>query len=68
VAINKRNHKYVVDYWSDGKRYRKFFDRQHDAKDFAAKVRNEKRLGTHVATDRIPLFHEAARRLGDEPH
>jgi integrase len=60
VAINKRGDKYVVDWWTDGKRYRKFFDRQHDARDYAAKVRDEKRLGTHVATDRIPLFREAA--------
>ena len=61
MATNKRGDKYVVDWWTDGKRYRKFFDRQHDARDFSAKVRNDKRLGTHVAADRIPLFHEAAR-------
>jgi integrase len=60
VAINKRGDKYVVDWWTDGKRYRKFFDRQHDARDFAARVRDEKRLGTHVAADRIPLFRDAA--------
>lgn len=60
MAINKRGDKYVVDYWDAGKRYRKHFDRQHDARDFSAKVRNDKRLGTHVAADRVPLFKEAA--------
>jgi integrase len=61
MAINRRGDRYIVDWWTEGKRYRKFFDRQHDARDFAAKVRNDKRTGSHVAPDRIPLFHEAAR-------
>ena len=60
MAINKRGDRYVVDWWTDGKRYRKFFDRQHDARDFAAKVHDEKRRGAHIAADRIPLFREAA--------
>src|SRR5690349_8738331 len=51
---------YMLDWWVDGRRYHKFFDRQHDARDYEAKVHNEKRLGTHVAGDRVPFFREAA--------
>ena len=32
MAINKRGDKYVLDWWHEGKRYRKFFETQTEAK------------------------------------
>src|SRR5689334_4023707 len=36
MAINRRGQKFVVDWWVEGRRCRKFFDRQQEARDFAA--------------------------------
>jgi hypothetical protein len=60
MAINKRGDRYVLDWWADGKRYRKFFDTKHEAEAHQTVIRKRKLDGDYIAPDRIPLFKDTA--------
>jgi integrase len=60
MAINKRRDKYVLDWWADGKRFRKFFDTKTEAKDYETGIKHKKLSGDYIAPGKAPLFREAA--------
>jgi integrase len=61
VAINKRGDKFVLDWWHNGRRYRKFFATQTEAKAYRTTEVEKKKLdGQYVAPDRIATFRDAA--------
>jgi integrase len=60
VAINKRGDRYVLDWWADGRRFRKFFDTQTDAKHYRTEIDNHKLRGDYVTPGKVPLFKQEA--------
>jgi integrase len=60
VAINKRGDKYVLDWWANGKRFRKFFSTRKEAGAFETTVKQKKLDGVYVAPDKVPTFRQAA--------
>jgi len=53
--------KWVFDWWHNGTRHLKTFDRKKDADAFAAEVKMEKRAGVHVAPRKSPTVEEAGK-------
>jgi integrase len=60
VAIRKRGDRYVLDWWSEGRRYRKFFDTKREADNYRTDIKKNKKDGSYVAPGQIPLLKEAA--------
>lgn len=60
MAINRRGTKYILDWWADGRRFRKFFDTKKAAEAHQTNIRKKQLDGAYVAPDKVPLFREAA--------
>jgi len=60
VAINKKGDKWVLDWWAEGKRYRKFFETRKAADNHRTEIKKKKKDGAYVAPDKVPSFRETA--------